>query len=378
MAGVSALVSRFPQHELVIHRLWAREGEFRAVCGEYEAALAALRHWESLVAVGTAFWRGGDRPLNGAPRRRHGRPAGGDRRRGGAGARDRPVATARDLPDALPRPPPLRRSGSRRRRAARRHLRGLRHGDRGQGCGSERGSWTSGRDACSGARPASAPFRPRRCSRARRRSRAPSPRRSASPTAPSKPASRAAWRAAPRPTCRAMPACVRRSSAVVDQILRRPARRGRAAAASGAGAEPERSGHAGAARLAVGRPRRLGRGHSLPRARHRALRRSSRLGPSPDRRGRLPPRRPSRHAVCGPQRGGRRLRDQLAAPRDRAGSRRRQGGRPPSLEKMAQRSPALAADPARVYRGHQHVEGMVEQLVEGLRVAGWELATPAP
>jgi hypothetical protein len=48
MAGVSALVSRFPQHELVIHRLWARDGEFRVVCGDYEAALAALRHWESL------------------------------------------------------------------------------------------------------------------------------------------------------------------------------------------------------------------------------------------------------------------------------------------------------------------------------------------
>ena len=48
MAAVTTLVSRYPQHELTIHRLWARDGEFREVCGDYEAALAALRHWESL------------------------------------------------------------------------------------------------------------------------------------------------------------------------------------------------------------------------------------------------------------------------------------------------------------------------------------------
>ncbi len=48
MAGVTTLVSRFPQHELALHRLWVRDGEFRAACGDYEAALAALRVWESL------------------------------------------------------------------------------------------------------------------------------------------------------------------------------------------------------------------------------------------------------------------------------------------------------------------------------------------
>ena len=112
MAGVSALVSRFPRHELVIRRLWAREGEFRAVCGEYEAALAALRHWESLVAVGTAFSAPAATARSTVPRGVA--MAVLPEATGGGEARvlgDRPVATARDLPDALPRPPPLRRSG---------------------------------------------------------------------------------------------------------------------------------------------------------------------------------------------------------------------------------------------------------------------------
>jgi hypothetical protein len=51
MQGVSTLVSRFPQHELAFHRLWARDDRFREVCADYEAALAALRHWECLEAA---------------------------------------------------------------------------------------------------------------------------------------------------------------------------------------------------------------------------------------------------------------------------------------------------------------------------------------
>jgi hypothetical protein len=48
MTGMTMLVSKFPQHELTIYRLWKQDTEFRTVCGDYEDALAALRHWEGL------------------------------------------------------------------------------------------------------------------------------------------------------------------------------------------------------------------------------------------------------------------------------------------------------------------------------------------
>jgi hypothetical protein len=48
MARISTLVDRFPEYELAIHRLWTRDGEFRAICGDYEDAVAALRHWEDV------------------------------------------------------------------------------------------------------------------------------------------------------------------------------------------------------------------------------------------------------------------------------------------------------------------------------------------
>jgi hypothetical protein len=51
MQGVSTLVTRFPQHELAIHRLWGRNRAFREVCADYEAAVAALRHWERLESA---------------------------------------------------------------------------------------------------------------------------------------------------------------------------------------------------------------------------------------------------------------------------------------------------------------------------------------
>ncbi|WFU51146.1 hypothetical protein [Sinorhizobium terangae] len=46
MPGVAFLVSRFPQHELLIHRLHARNADFMAICEDYSEALSALRRWE--------------------------------------------------------------------------------------------------------------------------------------------------------------------------------------------------------------------------------------------------------------------------------------------------------------------------------------------
>lgn len=47
MPGVAFLVKRFPQHELTIRRLYARSADFKAICGDYEETLDALRHWEA-------------------------------------------------------------------------------------------------------------------------------------------------------------------------------------------------------------------------------------------------------------------------------------------------------------------------------------------
>jgi hypothetical protein len=41
------VLSRFPRDELAIHRLYAHDGAFRAICDDYEEAVAALRHWEA-------------------------------------------------------------------------------------------------------------------------------------------------------------------------------------------------------------------------------------------------------------------------------------------------------------------------------------------
>ncbi|RYH07795.1 hypothetical protein [Tropicimonas sp. IMCC6043] len=48
MPRLSALVERFPERELEILRLCARDTEFRYVCEDYEAAVKALRHWQSV------------------------------------------------------------------------------------------------------------------------------------------------------------------------------------------------------------------------------------------------------------------------------------------------------------------------------------------
>ena len=47
MRTLASLAERFPQHELAIHRLHGRSAEFRAICGDHEMALAALRRWEA-------------------------------------------------------------------------------------------------------------------------------------------------------------------------------------------------------------------------------------------------------------------------------------------------------------------------------------------
>lgn len=40
------LLERYPEHELAIRRLRARDPEFRAVCDDLEAVLQALERWQ--------------------------------------------------------------------------------------------------------------------------------------------------------------------------------------------------------------------------------------------------------------------------------------------------------------------------------------------
>jgi len=42
------VIARFPAHEFLLRRLHASSPEFRVVCGDYELALGALRHWETI------------------------------------------------------------------------------------------------------------------------------------------------------------------------------------------------------------------------------------------------------------------------------------------------------------------------------------------
>ena len=49
MQTLSGLLERFPSRELDIHRLCARDAEFRSVCEDHEVALKALQHWESVA-----------------------------------------------------------------------------------------------------------------------------------------------------------------------------------------------------------------------------------------------------------------------------------------------------------------------------------------
>ena len=51
MPTLAHLLARFPTHELAIHRLYAREPEFRGLCNDYEEAVSALRYWEARKKV---------------------------------------------------------------------------------------------------------------------------------------------------------------------------------------------------------------------------------------------------------------------------------------------------------------------------------------
>ena len=44
---ITAVVSRFPRHELAIRRLYSRDATFREICEDYDEALRALRYWQS-------------------------------------------------------------------------------------------------------------------------------------------------------------------------------------------------------------------------------------------------------------------------------------------------------------------------------------------
>jgi hypothetical protein len=43
----TAAVARFPDRELEIRRLHARDADFREVCEDYEEAMKALQYWQA-------------------------------------------------------------------------------------------------------------------------------------------------------------------------------------------------------------------------------------------------------------------------------------------------------------------------------------------
>jgi hypothetical protein len=45
MSRLTASLERFPVREFEIRRICARDAEFRSICEDHEAAVAALRHW---------------------------------------------------------------------------------------------------------------------------------------------------------------------------------------------------------------------------------------------------------------------------------------------------------------------------------------------
>lgn len=51
------VLSRFPDAELAIHRLYARDATFRGICDDYEEAVAALDHWRDDAARSDDFRR---------------------------------------------------------------------------------------------------------------------------------------------------------------------------------------------------------------------------------------------------------------------------------------------------------------------------------
>ena len=47
-AGATVVLERFPEHAALIRRLMVSNTGFRAICDDYAAAAAALRHWEAM------------------------------------------------------------------------------------------------------------------------------------------------------------------------------------------------------------------------------------------------------------------------------------------------------------------------------------------
>ena len=48
----AAVVARFPERELEIHRQYARDPKFQEICEDYSDALVELRHWEGAGPAG--------------------------------------------------------------------------------------------------------------------------------------------------------------------------------------------------------------------------------------------------------------------------------------------------------------------------------------
>jgi hypothetical protein len=49
---IAAVIARFPERELEIHRQYARDPKFEEICEDYGDALVALRHWEGAGPAG--------------------------------------------------------------------------------------------------------------------------------------------------------------------------------------------------------------------------------------------------------------------------------------------------------------------------------------
>ncbi len=45
MSELATVIRKFPAHELIVRRLYARMPEFRSVCDDYETAKSALERW---------------------------------------------------------------------------------------------------------------------------------------------------------------------------------------------------------------------------------------------------------------------------------------------------------------------------------------------
>jgi hypothetical protein len=50
----ASIVGRFPERELEIRRLCARDPEFRAICDDYEEAVAAYGRWQEVGPASAA------------------------------------------------------------------------------------------------------------------------------------------------------------------------------------------------------------------------------------------------------------------------------------------------------------------------------------